>query len=162
MFFYYIIFSFFNNKTMCNTLLFIIVILVLFFFMNDREGFALACDACATKHKKSNCMNLPGSWGCPDEKTLSSKLASSQDWIGRCAMANAPCFDPEEKDSKKIELRKMYEQVEKLRGAYNTLGNKRANMPEGPAKNKVTEVMNKLGKKADDIYAKAEDLAKTM
>jgi hypothetical protein len=77
-------------------------------------------------------------------------------------MWNKPCFDSDEKDPKKIELRKMFEQVEKLRRAYNTLDRKRANMPEGPAKNKITETMNKLGKRADDIYAKAEDLAKTM
>jgi hypothetical protein len=149
---------------MCNALLIIIIILVVLFYMTDREGFIMKCDDCATALQKSNCVNLPKSMkvngGCPPD--LSVKLAINPTWIKQCAMWNKPCFDSDEKDPKKIELRKMFEQVEKLRGAYNTLDRKRVNMPEGPAKNKITETMNKLGKRADDIYAKAEDLAKTM
>jgi hypothetical protein len=147
-----------------DTLLIIIAILIVLFFMNHRECFAVMCDDCAEALKKTNCASLPMSWkkngGCPDD--LSAKLAANDNWVKQCAMFNKPCFDKDDKDPKKAELRKLYEQVEKLRTSYNQLGTKVANMPEGPAKNKIIETMNKLGKRADELYAKAEGIAKTM
>jgi len=147
-----------------DALLIIIAILVVLFFMQQRECFAVACDDCASYIKDKNaCSTIPYDWGkggCPTD--LSAKLAGSKTWIGQCAMWSKPCYDKDDKDPKKAELRKLYEQVEKLRAAYNALGRKAANMPEGPAKNKIIEVMNKLGKRADELYAKAEGIAKTM
>jgi hypothetical protein len=148
-----------------TTLLIIIAILVVLFFMKQRECFAVMCDDCSSYIKdKNRCSALPMEWkkngGCPDD--LSAKLAGSKTWINQCAMMSKPCFDKDDKNPKKVELRNLYLQVEKLRDAYNSLGIKAANMPEGPAKNKIIETMNKLGKRADELYAKAEGIAKTM